>query len=218
MMQQAGEEAGSARVRARWGTISREQLIMVAMDEIAAGRYEQMTIRRLAARLDVAPMSLYRHVRDKDDLLDEVVDRLLGEVAEPAVDVGDTWAWVMATVDNFRRFLIEQPAALSVFLAHPVTSPAAMARTRRILAVLQASGLDEAAARRAFAALHTYTIGFAALEASRARWLATNQEVSDPDTAWLAAFTGPDQFSDGLAALLDWVRRSSGPNAWPPVA
>ena len=36
-----------------------------------------MTIRGLAADLDVAPMSLYRYIRDKDDLMDEVVEELL---------------------------------------------------------------------------------------------------------------------------------------------
>jgi AcrR family transcriptional regulator len=42
-----------------------------------------MTIRSLAAELGVAPMSLYRHVRDKDDLSDEVVDRFLATMAPP---------------------------------------------------------------------------------------------------------------------------------------
>lgn len=41
------------------------------------GRSDQMTIRSLATELGVAPMSLYRHVRDKDDLCDEVTDGLL---------------------------------------------------------------------------------------------------------------------------------------------
>jgi hypothetical protein len=39
--------------------------------------YEQMTIRSPASDLGVGPMTLCRHVRDKDDLLDDVPDRLL---------------------------------------------------------------------------------------------------------------------------------------------
>jgi hypothetical protein len=85
-----------------------------------------------------------------------------------------------------------------------------MARMRSILGVLQAAGLDERAARRIYAAVYTYILGFAALEASRARWLAAHDEIADPDAAWLAAMTGPQQFSEGLAALLDGARRSSG--------
>jgi AcrR family transcriptional regulator len=80
-----------------------ERLIRAAMDEIAAGRYEGLTVRNLAARLGVAPMSLYRHARDKEDLLAEVTDRLLAEAWEPAADIGETWAWIVEACDRFVR-------------------------------------------------------------------------------------------------------------------
>jgi TetR/AcrR family transcriptional regulator, tetracycline repressor protein len=210
MQQPAGHPLAPARARARWGTITREQLVLAAKAEIEAGRYEQMTIRLLASRLGVAPMSLYRHVQDKEDLLNEVVDRMLAEIWQPKVDASDPWAWLAEAADRFRTFLVEQPAALHVFLSRPVTSPAAKARMRGILDVMEAAGLDEPAARRLYAATLTYILGFAALEASRARWLAAHDEIADPDEAWLAAMTGSQQFSDGLAALYDGARRSIG--------
>lgn len=209
IQQPAGHAAAPARVRARWGTITREQLVLAAKEEIEAGRYEQMTIRRLAARLGVAPMSLYRHVRDKEDLLNEVVDRMLAELWRPVADPGDPWAWFMESADRLRAFLVDQPAALHVFLSHPVTSPVALARLRTVLSVLESAGLDEPDARRLYAAVHTYTLGFAALQSSRARWLATHDEIADPDAAWLAALSGPQQFSDGLAALIAGATSSS---------
>lgn len=209
IQQPAGHAAAPARVRARWGTITREQLVLAAKEEIEAGRYEQMTIRRLAARLGVAPMSLYRHVRDKEDLLNEVVDRMLAELWRPEADPGDPWAWFMESADRLRAFLVDQPAALHVFLSHPVTSPVALARLRTVLSVLESAGLDEPEARRLYAAVHTYTLGFAALQSSRARWLATHDEIADPDAAWLAALSGPPQFSDGLAALIAGATSSS---------
>lgn len=193
---------GQAPSRARWGTISREQLVLAAKDQIEAEGYEQLTIRSLASRLGVAPMSLYRHVRDKEDLLNEVVDRLLAEAWQPAADPADVRAWVTEAADRLRRLLVGQPAALQVFLSHPVTTPAALTRQGAMLEVLATAGLDEPAARRLYAIIHTYTLGFAALESSRARWLARHPEPQDPDTAWLAAMTGSKQFSDGLTALL----------------
>jgi TetR/AcrR family transcriptional regulator, tetracycline repressor protein len=209
MPQAPDDAAASGRPRARWGTITREQLILAAKAEIEAGRYEQMTVRWLAARLGVAPMSLYRHVRDKEDLLNEVVDRMLAETWEPLGDISDPWSWLMEASDKLRVFLVEQPAALHVFLSHPVTSPASLARMQTILRVLADAGLNEQSARRIYGAVHTYTLGFAALEASRARWLSAHDDIMDPDAAWLATLTGPQQFSDGLAALLDGARRSS---------
>ncbi len=198
------------RGRASWGTITRESLIQAAMEEIAAGRFERLTVRTLAARLGVAPMSLYRHVRNKEDLLDEVTDRLLAEAWEPALDRTDTRAWLVEACDRFRGLLVRQPAALHVFLSHPVTSAVAMVRQRSILDALEAWGLDEQAARRLYAAMHTYTLGFAALEASRARWLANNTVMANPETAWLAAMTSPRQFAAGLTALLDGSRQIAG--------
>ena len=50
--------------RARWGTISREDIIRAAVTTVRAGRYEEMTIRSLAAELGVSPMSLYRNARN----------------------------------------------------------------------------------------------------------------------------------------------------------
>ena len=51
-----------------------------------------------------------------------------------------------------------------------MVSPAAVTRMEAVMAVLRQALGDEQSAQRAYAAIHTYTIGFAALEASRAGW------------------------------------------------
>lgn len=120
--------------------------------------------------------------------------------------------------------IVAQPAALHVYLAHPVTSPAALARMDSIMAVLRRTMGDDQSAQRAYAAIHTYTVGFAALEASRSDW--RPPEASQPaDTAGsgprpdsetpvsqnpelvqrVAAYTTPDQFRQGLRYLLDGI-------------
>src|SRR5579875_3717162 len=81
--------AKTPRQRAGWGTISRQQVVDAATSVVRAGGSEQMTIRSLAAQLGVSPMSLYRHVQDKDDLLGEVVDALLREVWRPRAREND---------------------------------------------------------------------------------------------------------------------------------
>ena len=81
--QQSGRRKSRAKGRAAWGSISREQVIDAAARAVREGRSDQVTIRSLAADLGVAPMSLYRHVRDKDDLFDEVTDGLLAEAWKP---------------------------------------------------------------------------------------------------------------------------------------
>ena len=218
--------------RTPWGTITREQIVEVALRVVRTrGGYEQMTIRSLAADMGVSAMSLYRHVRDKDDLLDEVVDRLLARTWKPKGDPADWRAWVLEAEEKLRRFLVSQPAALYVFLAHPVVSPAALARMNAILVVFRDAVGDEQSAQRAYAAIHAYTVGFSALQGSRAGRepaggagatrlraagsgrraeglapISPDSDVADP----LAAFITSQQFAQGLRYLLDGVDRSGG--------
>jgi TetR/AcrR family tetracycline transcriptional repressor len=201
----------AATARAAWGTISREQVIDEALRIVQARGYEALTVRELSAALGVAPMSLYRHVRNKDDLLDEIVDRLLAAAWQPRANESDWRRWLTQAADRLRRFLVQQPAALRVYLTHPVISPAAVARMEAMLRVLRDVTADEAAARKAYAAIHTYTIGFAALEASRADWKPTRTAPRQPLADQLAAYTTPRQFSEGLGYLLDAIEtRGSG--------
>ena len=176
------------------------------MSVIRDGDFDRMTIRSLAADLGVAPMTLYRHVRDKDDLLDEVADVLLSESWRPPPNQSDWKKWIAGAADRLRGLLVEQPVVLHVYLRHPVVTPAAMERMETMLAVLESAGFDKSAARRAYGSLHTYTVGFAALEASRDRWsdAATGEDVMYRQ---LAAFTTPRQFSLGLGFLLTGIEQ-----------
>jgi TetR/AcrR family transcriptional regulator, tetracycline repressor protein len=187
--------------RAPWGTITRDQVVTTATDMVKAGGFQAMTIRSLAAELGVAPMSLYSHVRDKDDILDEVVDRLLAGAWRPSVSEDDWEEWIMQAADKLRRFLVAQPAALYVYLRHPVVSPAAVARMDAMMAVLRKALPDEEPAKRAYAIIHTYTVGFAAMEAGRAGWTPADAESSGLAVE-LAAYTTPQQFAYGLGHLV----------------
>lgn len=197
-----------ARSRAPRGTISREQVIAAATKIVKAGGYQEMTIRGLAEKLGVAPMSLYRHVRDKDDILDEVVDRILARAWRPSVSEADWQNWIIQAADKLRRLLVRQPAALHVYLRHPVVSPSAVTRMDAIMAVLRGALIDEETARRAYASIHTYTVGFAALESARVGWPPT---VAEPNVlaVELASYTTPQQFVDGLRYLILGLQGSS---------
>jgi TetR/AcrR family transcriptional regulator, tetracycline repressor protein len=196
--------------RAPWGSLSRQDIVDAAAAIVEAGGYEEMSIRSLAADLGVAPMSLYRHIRDKDDLLDEVVSRLLAQVWRPAVSEDDWQEWIAEAAASLRQFLVDQPAALHVYLRHPVVSPAAIERMDAMMGVLRRAGLDEAAAQAAYGALHTYTIGFAALEASRAGWAPGSGEVTSL-ARQLAAYATAGQFIEGLRYLLEGISRHLRP-------
>lgn len=194
----------SQRTRAGWGTITREQIIDQAVRRLRERGHEQLTIRGLADDLAVAPMSIYRHVRDKDDLLDEVVDRLLADNWRPRAREEDWRAWTVEAADWLRRFLVHQPPALDAYLSHPVATPNAVARMKAMTAVLAQGTSSEERAERAFAAIHTYTLGFAALESGRARSPGRDYPEGAIERQ-LASYTRPRQFREGLGYLLDGV-------------
>ena len=190
---------GESGQRAAWGSISRSQIVDAAIASIRAGGEEHLTIRGLAADLGVAPMSLYHHVRSRDDLLDEVVGVLLGEVWRPESPEpkapGAARAWLAEAADRFRRFLVEHAVALHVYLRHPVVSETAIARMEAMLRALASAGLTGEGAHRAYGALHTYTVGFAALEASRRRGATPAEEQGVGEEQ-----SGARRSQDGLRA------------------
>ena len=191
--------------RAAWGSISRSQVVDAAARVVHEGRFDDMTIRSLAAELGVAPMSLYRHVRDKDDLFDEVTDRLLAETWRPRARREDWRQWTTEAADRLRALLVREPVALHVYLRHPVASPAAIARMDAMLDVLVSAGYAKAEARRAFGVINTYTVGFAALEASRGESAAGDDDRADDVVKELSKLTTPAQFKFGLQLLLEGI-------------
>src|SRR5687768_3702762 len=68
--------------------LSRERVLHAAIAHADAGGLEALSMRQLAEMLEVAPMALYRHVANKDDLIDAMVDVVFGEIGLPAGGAG----------------------------------------------------------------------------------------------------------------------------------
>ncbi|MCB2252198.1 TetR/AcrR family transcriptional regulator [Pseudomonas chlororaphis] len=67
--------------------IDQEAILATALELLEAGGEAGLTMRSLASRLGVTPMSLYNHVEDRVDLLRKISDRVYSDVAldsEPA--------------------------------------------------------------------------------------------------------------------------------------
>ena len=66
------------------GELSRERVIAAALEIADAEGLAALSIRGLAARLETSAMSLYRHVRNKHELIALMADAALGEESLPA--------------------------------------------------------------------------------------------------------------------------------------
>jgi len=180
--------------------LSRLEIVDAALAHARAGDLEQLSLRRLAAELDVSPMALYRHVRDKDDILEAVADALLSEAGLPDAALGPADHLVALAV-SLRGVLATQPALVDVFGRRPQVGPMAVARLAAARDVLVAAGHRVEEAQRRYAAVHTYTVGYCALDTARRRTGAAAPVVGG-DEAVIAGFVTDDQFLFGLHALV----------------
>ena len=118
------------------------------MDEVGV---DGLTMRRLADRLGVTAASLYRHVRDKNELLVLLADELSGEV--PLVAEGVPWQQALRDMAfAYRRVLLAHRDAARLLASTPPAGPQRLRRIESILGTLLAAGFSDRDA--AWAAYH----------------------------------------------------------------
>ncbi len=154
------------RATGRAQVLSREEILAAAIAIADRGGLERLSMRHLADELHVSAMSLYAHVADKDEILDSIIERRLRESGLPERS-SDWLGWTAEVADRLRKLLVDNPALLDRYCRRPVGVPAALDRMEASIAVLRRTGFSGPDAINTFAAVHTYTIGFAALESSR---------------------------------------------------
>ena len=116
----------------------------VILDETLALADERglaaVSMRTVAARLGVTAMSLYHHVRDKNDLLDGLVERLLAELSLPDPSLpGEERLHTLAR--SMRQSAARHPDAFPLLLGRPVATSAALAVRDVAYAALRDAGV-----------------------------------------------------------------------------
>jgi AcrR family transcriptional regulator len=237
----AGEPSrprASIRVRATETALSRERIVTAATDVADQEGLGSLSMRRIAIELDVATMSLYRHVRDKDELLTAMVDAAFAEWQVSPPRAGDSWqdALAKAAVELWQIFRRHPWLAPAYSLTRPLVVPSGLAYTEHVLATLLDRGLKPATAFSMHLILFSYVRGFAtSLEMEAAaeadtgvtadEWMDVQKPVLEAMLADhdLSAFPAvldsfepggfdldlDDLFETGLGYLLDGFRKPS---------
>lgn len=125
---------------------------------------ESLSMRKLAGELGVAPMSLYHYVKNKDELLERVVDTLLARVPTPAPHKHG-WRKQLRT---YAMTLIEQLAWHRGIARLVIERPPTLEGQRHLRytgAVLTGAGFDARAAVQHMATFHTFLYGVLAAQA-----------------------------------------------------
>ena len=171
----------------RQARISRADVLEATLAIAEERGLAAVSMRSVAARLGVTPMALYRHVRDKQDLLDGLVERLLAEL--PIPDAGLPWDQrLRAMAASLRATAARHPDVFLMLLHRPVMTPAARRTREAVYDALRDGGLSEELIPRVERLLSTFVIGFAASEAG-GRFAMHDRRVLDDDIeAGLQAF------------------------------
>jgi AcrR family transcriptional regulator len=150
----------SVVANSRAGELTREDVIGAAAQLVAERGYAGLSMRALAQRCGVATMTLYRHVRTKEDLLGALTDRVLAELELPAPGTL-TWQEQLAAVfRSVHDLLLEHPDVVEIAVKQHVAGEAAYRGAEVVLEALRRAGIEGEAAASAFAALFAFTLGF----------------------------------------------------------
>lgn len=143
----------------RRNRLSRDRVLRAAVALADKAGIEAVSMRKLAEELDVVPMAPYKHVTSKDDLLDGMVDIVVGEIDPPARDIGWKSA-VRQRVLSARRSLQRHRWAPAVIESRTNPSPAMLAYVDSMIGMFRAGGFSADLTHHALHAMGSRLYGF----------------------------------------------------------
>ncbi|GAA1610288.1 TetR/AcrR family transcriptional regulator [Leucobacter chromiireducens] len=184
------------------GNAGREPLNRGVIAEAAlrlaeAAGLEELTMRALASELGAGTMTLYTHVRGRDDLLQAIVERLIAELDMPGVTAraGGDWREHLAEVLDAYKSLAERfPRSFELLALAPYADGPVAPHLASAERALIAGGLHPSDARVALGTADAFATGFLVV---RAR---TALRAEGPGAA--AASHSPLAYARGVAAVI----------------
>lgn len=170
--------------------VSRERVVRTAIAVADAEGLPAVTMRRVAAELDVAVMSLYRHVSGKDELIVLMTDEILGEVELPEVTSGGWRAQLEAIARTQWAVGRRHPwLPMVISLTRPMVVPNGMVMTERSMRVVHEAGFDLPTALRVSVSLAGFVMGIGSsmqldVEAERETGLTSDEWLESQDATF----------------------------------
>jgi AcrR family transcriptional regulator len=139
--------------------LTRERVLQAAVDLADRGGNEALSMRKVGQELGVDAMALYRHVRGKDDLLDGLVEVIVGQIEQPAT--ARDWKSALRTqAMTARSVMLRHPWARQVLEERGTGGPATLVHIETALATLHDGGFSIELAHHALHVLGSRIFGF----------------------------------------------------------
>jgi AcrR family transcriptional regulator len=155
-------EAAPAKFRRE--PLTRERIVRTAIRIMDEEGLEAVSMRRIGRELGVEAMSLYNHVRDKEDILDSICEAVLSEFRVP-----EATGWMEGArlaAHEYRRLLLDHPTVITLMTERkrPFTSADSLRAYEFALEIFRSAGLSEADSVKAFHVFGGFILGFVTME------------------------------------------------------
>ena len=161
---QAGKTTDGPRDTTR-APVTRDLAVRAAVDLADREGIDSLSMRKLARELGIEAMSVYHHVKNKEDLLDGMVDLVLSEIKRPVV--GEDWRTVLRNrAESTRTVLTRHPWAISLVDSRTTPGSATLRHHDTAIGSLRAAGFSIAMTAHAMSLIDSYVHGFVLQEVS----------------------------------------------------
>ena len=185
--------------RSRPGGLSLDRIVAATLELVDEEGIGAATMRAVSSRLGVRSMSLYRYVRDRDELFDVVVERIVGELADdPEVQLRPVDGWrpyLAGMAHGVRRYARAHPHAFPLVATRPPSAPwvnpplRSLRWVEAMLTGLVREGFSDEQVLFTYRTFNSFLLGYLLLETSA-------MTLRDPKPGD-GSFTGTDTISGG---------------------
>ena len=122
--------------------LTRTAVVDAALDVAYRRGLDSLTIRKIATQLGVSPMAIYWHVKNKDELLDAMGDRVCQDLEITVDPAAPWWEQLRTVLEDFMRALRAHPGAADIVVPRMLFSPNSREAMELVLRVLGEAGFS----------------------------------------------------------------------------
>jgi AcrR family transcriptional regulator len=139
--------------------LNRERILRTAVELADRGGVESLSMRKVAQELHVVPMALYRHVANKGEMFDGMIDVVVGEIDPPESGV-DWKTAIRRRILSARRALLRHPWAARVVETRTDPTPAVIGYFDEMIGLFRAGDFSIELTHHALHAMGSRLLGF----------------------------------------------------------
>ncbi|MDR2477053.1 MAG: TetR family transcriptional regulator [Treponema sp.] len=143
--------------------ISREAVVHAAIDILNREGLERLTMRSLAGALGIKAPALYWHIKNKQDLIDQIAEKMSAEML-PSCGLSDARKYLFEFARVYRQKLLEVRDGVAVFQRSYPSTPARSETIKNVMISLLHIGVKEKYCLVAAGMFNNYVLSFAADE------------------------------------------------------